>query len=137
MRNVGMGLTLATFMFWSNIASANGYEGYIISLDAALQKKIQERLIEEGYDPGRVDGKFGPNSVKALMRYRVANDLLEDDVDLDRVLTPKLARALLGVEIEQGENGEELNPQEQLEVLRALGLVPSASYWRNRDVILP
>jgi len=38
-------------------------------------RQIQEALLEAGFNPGPVDGLWGPNSADALMDFQEAHDL--------------------------------------------------------------
>jgi peptidoglycan hydrolase-like protein with peptidoglycan-binding domain len=40
-----------------------------------LVKVVQEALAEKGYDPGPIDGLFGPLTQNALDAYQKANEL--------------------------------------------------------------
>lgn len=120
----------AAIMLTNNMAFANGYEGYIRSLDVVVQTLVQERLRDEGFDPGPIDGKYGPKTRQALLAFRTANGINESE--FQELLTPLLARALLGVEIEPGRNKEELSREEQLALIEQLGLIPTESYWGIR-----
>jgi hypothetical protein len=115
-------------------AFANGIQGHMSSLDPILQKRVQELLLQHGFDPGPVDGDFGRRSFQALMAYMRANNLLEEaavESEIADVLTPKLARALLGIDIVAGPNGIELDSNEQMVVLEKLGLSPTEDYWSD------
>lgn len=43
-------------------------------------KKIQNRLKELGFDPGKVDGQFGPGTEAALMAFQKSEGLLADGI---------------------------------------------------------
>lgn len=117
---VALAVSIATPIF------ANGYEGYVRSLDNSLQVIIQERLRDEGFDPGAIDGRYGPSTRQALFAFREAKGINEPE--FQEILTPALALHLLKVEIPAGDN-EELTRDEQLELIKRLGLVPTGSYW--------
>ena len=123
-------VSCAALILTANAVLANGYEGYIRSLDVVVQKLVQERLRDEGFDPGAIDGSYGPKTRQALFAYRAANGIVEGQ--FNEILTPSLARALLGVDIEPGPNKEELSREEQLALIEQLGLIPTESYWGIR-----
>lgn len=109
------------------VALSGGYQGSIKLLDPALQERIQIALLAEGFDPGPIDGQYGPNTGMALIAFRIANDINEGDYN--EVLTPSLAEKLLGVDLSLGDDDDDLTRDEQIEVLKQLGLTPSKDYW--------
>lgn len=111
-------------------AAANGYQGYIGSLDPALQAHIQEALRNKGFNPGPIDGLYGSRTRAALFGFCATASI---DCS-DEHLTVDLGRALLGIEIDPGHSAEELREEEQLEVLRQLGLTPTRDYWGDSYV---
>jgi hypothetical protein len=111
---------------WVAPALANGIWGHIESLDPILQRRLQEALVERGFDPGPIDGRYGERTEAAVIAFRQANGIIEDEFAVD-VLSPKLAKALFGIDIEWSDGG--LEPELQLKVLEQLGLVPTESYW--------
>jgi Putative peptidoglycan binding domain len=115
-------------------ALSNGYQGYIVSLDPVLQERIQAALRDKGFDPGPIDGKYGGKTRAALLAFRKANGV-KDGEEFDEILTPNLAKALLGVDLTAGANGEELDNNEQMRILKQLGLVPTQDYWK--DYVFP
>ncbi len=54
-------------------------------------KRLQENLQQMGYDPGTVDGIFGPNTVKAVKHFQTDYGL-----DADGIVGPKTWEALEG-----------------------------------------
>jgi putative chitinase len=50
-------------------------------------KKLQARLAELGFPPGKIDGDFGPGSEAALMAFQASQGLLADGVAGPRTLT--------------------------------------------------
>jgi len=40
-----------------------------------LIKKVQEALLERGYDPGKIDGIDGPKTKKAIMAFQTNSGL--------------------------------------------------------------
>ncbi|MGC4117976.1 MAG: peptidoglycan DD-metalloendopeptidase family protein [Myxococcales bacterium] len=54
-------------------------------------RELQTRLKAEGYDPGPVDGDFGPKTAAAVRRYQQAHGLT-----VDAVVGPKTWGSLLG-----------------------------------------
>ena len=68
-------------------ARALEHEGYV-SPSFNLVKKVQQTLIEKGYEPGVVDGLWGPNTRAALNAFRKDHglpensDLTEEALDL-------------------------------------------------------
>jgi hypothetical protein len=122
-------------MISNSPAAANGYQGYIASLDPILRERIQVALRDKGFDPGAVDSRYGTKTEKALLAFRKANQINEGE--LDSVLTPKLAKALLDIDVLKGPNGDQLSPEEQVLVLRKLGLVPTRNYWKSSGIVFP
>lgn len=53
--------------------------------------ELQRALAREGFDPGAVDGKFGPNTERAVRAFQRANGL-----DVDGVVGPHTRAALQG-----------------------------------------
>lgn len=53
--------------------------------------ELQRTLAREGFDPGAVDGRFGPQTERALRAFQRANGL-----DVDGVVGPKTRAALSG-----------------------------------------
>ncbi|WP_298364071.1 peptidoglycan-binding protein [Azospirillum sp.] len=136
-------LSIMGFFVWlafsgpvlSGTVLANGYQGYITSLDPVLRERVQTALKEKGFDPEETDGRFGQKSERALLAFRRANKI--DESDMNRILTPKLAKALLGINLPAGINGKELLPEEQIILLRNLGLIPTKNYWKREGIVLP
>jgi peptidoglycan hydrolase-like protein with peptidoglycan-binding domain len=60
-----------------------------VTLDAEEIRKVQTLLKTVGFDPGRIDGAFGPKTKIALLRLRSScsglNDLLQG-VDLEKIV---------------------------------------------------
>lgn len=117
-------------------ASANGYSGYIDSLDVELQRHIQLVLSEKGFDPGPIDGIFGPKSQAALHRFKIFENLLVSG-ETELLLTPELIRALFDIEVDPGVNGFELSGDEERALMERLGLVHSQDSWQLRNLQVP
>ena len=115
-------VALITSLFIS-CAWANGYQGYINSLDAILQERIQEALRNKGFNPGRIDGNYGSRTRNAIIAFRDANQIREGE--FDEILTPLLAEKLLGIRITPGADQQDLGQIEQLAVIQELGLTPT------------
>jgi peptidoglycan hydrolase-like protein with peptidoglycan-binding domain len=49
-------------------------------LSAETVRRVQTRLKAEGFDPGPVDGKFGPQTLRALRAYQKAKKLAPDGI---------------------------------------------------------
>jgi hypothetical protein len=114
---------------------ANGYRGYIYALDPVLQKRVQEALRDKGYNPGSIDGRFGQRSKKALYAFQADHGITVDEYTRD-LLTPTLAKSLLGIDLPGGDD-DDLEAEEELNLLRQLGLVPTNSYWKDQGYIFP
>jgi hypothetical protein len=114
---------------------ANGYRGYIFALDPVLQKRVQEALRDRGYNPGPIDGVFGQRSRKALYAFQADHGMTGNEYPTD-ILTPTLAKSLLGIDLPVG-NDDDLEAEEELNLLRQLGLVPTNSYWKDQGYIFP
>ena len=107
-------------------ASANdSWTDYIPSLDQQLREKIQFKLKQAGYYNGPIDGKIGFRSKDAIRRYRIHKGIVEVGPALDEngesyprtlYLTPKLAKALLGLNYSSGTD----DPSEQLRLMMLL-----------------
>ena len=52
----------------------------------AAVTKLQQRLKEEGFDPGVIDGKFGPATEAALLAYQKSEGLTADGIAGPRTL---------------------------------------------------
>ena len=55
----------------------------VLPVPADLTREIQERLKAKGFDPGPVDGKYGPKTAQALARFQDANP---EQTGIDRAL---------------------------------------------------
>jgi hypothetical protein len=128
-RKIGVALALLAAL-WVAPVLANGVAGHIGSLDPILQRRVQEALLEKGFDPGPIDGDYGKQTNAALIAFREANGILMGDNN--DLLTPDLAKALFNIDIVWGETGLDL--PSQLKVLQQLGLVPTESYWAKYAV---
>jgi peptidoglycan hydrolase-like protein with peptidoglycan-binding domain len=78
--NSGVELSNALEMDYKQLSS--------VALDAEEIRKVQSLLKTVGFDPGRIDGAFGPKTKIALLRLRSScsglNDLLQG-VDLEKL----------------------------------------------------
>lgn len=114
-------------------AQANGRMDYIPGLDPALRRHIQKRLKAEGFYTGPINGTIGTQTRAAIVKYRSARKIVETDdlevagdhrgQDLTLYLTPKLTKSLLG--IDRGESTDELDPEQQIELMRQLKVRPT------------
>lgn len=59
------------------------------NMDEAVITRIQEALAEKGYDPGEIDGEFGPNTQTAVLRFQEAEGMV-----VDGAVGPETAEAL-------------------------------------------
>lgn len=59
------------------------------NMDKAVVTRIQGALAEKGYDPGEVDGEFGPNTQAAVLRFQEAEGMV-----VDGAVGPETAEAL-------------------------------------------
>ena len=50
-------------------------------------RRLQERLRREGYNPGAIDGEFGPQTERAVRQFQRANNLYVDGVAGRETLT--------------------------------------------------
>ncbi|MBW4648518.1 MAG: peptidoglycan-binding protein [Kastovskya adunca ATA6-11-RM4] len=57
-------------------------------------RRLQERLRERGYDPGTIDGVYGPQTTAAVRRFQSANELRPDGIADSQTL---VALGLAGV----------------------------------------
>ena len=55
-------------------------------LDGDLVRKVQARLESLGFDPGPIDGKFGPKTLKAVLAFQKAEGLGTDGIVGDNTL---------------------------------------------------
>ena len=51
---------------------------------------IQQTLKQQGFDPGTIDGQFGPNTKKAVIAFQRAHKL-----EVDGIIGPNTMRALV------------------------------------------
>ena len=58
----------------SNVRSVSGYFSH-----AEGMRAVQARLSELGYDPGRADGRYGPNTARAIRTFQANNPPLAVD----------------------------------------------------------
>lgn len=79
-------------------------------------KELQKQLRAAGFDPGAIDGKFGPKTEAAVTRFQKANGLQADGIAgpktwaaLAKTATPPQARATL----ERGAKGEAVQQLQQ------------------------
>jgi len=72
----------------SNVRESDDKQSSSVTLDAEEIRKVQTLLKTVGFDPGRIDGAFGPKTKMALSRLRSScsglNDLLQG-VDLEKM----------------------------------------------------
>ncbi|WP_051386864.1 peptidoglycan-binding domain-containing protein [Bradyrhizobium sp. ARR65] len=59
------------------------------NMDKTVVAQIQESLAEKGFDPGQVDGEFGPNTQAAVLAFQEAQGLV-----VDGAVGPETAEAL-------------------------------------------
>ncbi len=59
------------------------------NMDQSVITRIQEALAEKGYDPGQIDGEFGPNTQAAVLRFQEAQGMV-----VDGTIGPETAAAL-------------------------------------------
>jgi len=135
LRRIVLMATTAIFISNAPGAFANGYYGYVSSLDSALQEHIQVTLLKKGFDPGPVDGIFGRRSYEALMRFRASEGIIEGQ--FDEILTPLLIRALFDIEVDPGNDGDQLSPEEERALMERLGFVYSRDGWQARGIQVP
>ncbi|MFN1549384.1 peptidoglycan-binding domain-containing protein [Vibrio natriegens] len=122
-------LIYAFIIMFASQSYANGVRGYIENLDPTLQKRIQLELLNKGYDPGSIDGIFGPNSEQALYAYTRDHNLPQTTF-----LSPSLARSLLGVNLEW-QDSDEITIDKELHLLKLLNLIPTVDYWEKNGYI--
>lgn len=67
------------------------------NMDKAIVTQIQEALAAKGFDPGLVDGEFGPNTQTAVLRFQEAEGLT-----VDGEVGPETAGAL-GISLTTGD----------------------------------
>ena len=113
---------------------ANGRADNIKGLDPALIRQIQTVLKKEGFLRGVPDGRFGATSQAAVRRFRVAHSIAgerdEGGLDLTYYLTPKLAKALLGITVDTRDSEvTEFSSEDQLRALEKFGLKRTKGYW--------
>ena len=139
-------LSTMFFMPAAQYSYAGGDQLHIGSLDKKLQMKLQQTLKERGFDPGPIDGVFGRRTMDALLNFQKSisySACPEDNNDWDIVpclktfaLTPKLINVLWGLEVDMDYgNVEDLTQDEQLNAIRALRLIPTASYWADKGYL--
>ena len=68
--------------------------GKVIAVSGLSPLDVQKALKNAGFNPGKVDGKIGPNTVKAIKQFQTAEGLSSDGVVGRRTwakLSPHLA----------------------------------------------
>lgn len=50
------------------------------NMSGPLVRKVQSALKQAGYDPGKIDGAYGPHTVAAVVAYQTAHRLVPDGV---------------------------------------------------------
>jgi hypothetical protein len=65
------------------------YEPNAPNMDRAIVMEIQKALAAKGFDPGIIDGEYGPNTQAAVARFQEAEGLM-----VDRAVGPETAAAL-------------------------------------------
>jgi peptidoglycan hydrolase-like protein with peptidoglycan-binding domain len=96
-------------------------------------RKLQAALKAAGYDPGRIDGIFGPLTQAAVVNYQAANELTANGQADDGLLE------LLGIEVTGGSEGAgdptsgSGGDYTDAEDTRFIGLPGHPELWFNKD----
>lgn len=50
------------------------------NVSGALVRKVQRALKQAGFDPGKIDGAYGPHTIAAVLAFQTLNRLVEDGI---------------------------------------------------------
>jgi peptidoglycan hydrolase-like protein with peptidoglycan-binding domain len=104
---------LAVLTHTSLLAAGYQVTGNLSALSPPVIEALQRRLLEAGYDPGPVDGRWGPRTAGAYAAFCRASDLPVADR-----LTREHVRALWDVDFDP----ETTSGAEMAEFLHAIGV---------------
>lgn len=90
---VGLLIPLSSTSYFAAIPSDEPFVSRLGRYDEQTHKAVQEVLRAKGYYTGPIDGRFGPQSRRALMKFRADHRILltgNDNLKLDDALAERL-----------------------------------------------
>src|SRR6476646_9693583 len=81
MQRILVGVLLAALMSVGGAAPGSAAEPKLrLGSSGAAVRVLQQSLAVKGFDPGPVDGRFGPRTRRAVVAYQRANRLTVDGI---------------------------------------------------------